>query len=176
MKPNYGVDLSRYMLIPRVLIIATHGDEILVIRRAAHKKLWPGVVNAPGGHVEVGEDPLQAARRELWEETGIEATKLDLRGMLITDSEQPGVGILVFIFRAEVEDTQLTASSEGTPLWLSRNALANETILPDFPLLLSLCLDQPAFFYVHKRAEEDGSEEIKVRLDSNMSLAATELL
>lgn len=173
MRPTYGADLSRYMLIPRVLIIATHGDAILVIRRAAHKKLWPGVINAPGGHVEAGEDPVQAAQRELWEETGIEASRLDLRGLLISDSEEQGVGILVFIFRAEVAHTELTVSGEGTPLWLSRQALSQEKILPDFPLLLSLCLDQTSFFYVYKQGQEDGGEEIKVRLgaDAAPSLA-----
>lgn len=33
----------------------------------------------PGGHVEIGESPEQAALRELFEETGIKATRVRLR-------------------------------------------------------------------------------------------------
>jgi 8-oxo-dGTP pyrophosphatase MutT (NUDIX family) len=43
------------------------GRRTLLVRHAAL-----GWVE-PGGHVELGEDPAQAAARELWEETGIQS-------------------------------------------------------------------------------------------------------
>ena len=47
------------------------GDEILLIQRG--KGAFTGLWSLPGGHVEPGERAGDAARREVMEETGIEA-------------------------------------------------------------------------------------------------------
>jgi 8-oxo-dGTP diphosphatase len=47
------------------------GWRVLVAQRRPDALVLPGYWEIPGGKVEVGEDPLEAARRELWEETGI---------------------------------------------------------------------------------------------------------
>lgn len=45
-------------------------DHFLVVEELIHgKALW----NQPAGHLEADETLIQAARRELWEETGIDA-------------------------------------------------------------------------------------------------------
>src|SRR5439155_1518885 len=43
------------------------------------------VVELPSGHVDPGETPEQAARRELKEETGMIATEMELLGVLAPD-------------------------------------------------------------------------------------------
>ena len=52
-----------------VAIFCRHGGEILLVR---HKRLdlWLPI----GGELEAGETPLEAARRELREETGLEGS------------------------------------------------------------------------------------------------------
>jgi len=61
-----------------LLVIATVAGEFLLLRRTRPAGFWQSVT----GSLEPWESPRQAARRELWEETGLslpEAALLDLR-------------------------------------------------------------------------------------------------
>jgi len=72
-----GVSQDRYTVIPRVLIFPFASDgKVLLLKGAAHKRIWAGLWNGIGGHVETGESILQAAQRELREETGLLAERL----------------------------------------------------------------------------------------------------
>ncbi len=64
---------KRYDGWPRVGASAAifKGEEILLIQRA--KGTFTGLWSLPGGHVEPGEKAQDAARREVLEETGIDA-------------------------------------------------------------------------------------------------------
>lgn len=170
MTPAYGADPDRFQLIPRVLLIVTHEDRVLLIRRSEHKKLWPGKYNAPGGHMELGEDPYAAGLRELVEETGVRVGEMRLRGLITAETGLPGSGILVFVFQAEALEPELRGGPEGEPLWAERSTMVERRslhdldLLPDLPQILELVLDQPAFFYLYKIPQADGGERVEVRL------------
>ncbi len=167
----YGVDPSRFTLIPRVLVIATRGEEVLLLKRAEHKKLWPGLYNAPGGHVERGETPVEAAARELAEETGLHADALTLRGLLMGDGVGELPGVLVFIFRARVSGDLHARNAEGVPRWIPRSELAAIPTLPDLPQIFELTLDQHRFFTIHKTPRPDGGEDVRVVLEDEKPLS-----
>lgn len=59
-------------------ILVEHADgTILLMKRHPQKETWPDVYEASGGgSVLEGEDVYEAAKRELWEETGIRAEEL----------------------------------------------------------------------------------------------------
>jgi len=158
----YGVDPSRFTVVPRVLVFATREDALLLLQRSMHKKLWPGLYNAPGGHVERGETPDEAAARELAEETGLHADVLTLRGLLIGDAVGELPGVMVFIYQARVSGRLHARNAEGVPHWIPRSKLDDIPTLPDFPQLLALVLDQPRFFTLYKTPRADGGEDVRV--------------
>lgn len=63
-----------------------------------------GKWNIPGGGVEPGENPAEAVKREIKEETGLEAEVGELIKVLTGTSDRDGNPVTVFVFRATVED------------------------------------------------------------------------
>lgn len=47
-------------------------EKVFLPRRSDIKKFLPGVYELPGGHVDFGEDPVSALKREIDEEFGME--------------------------------------------------------------------------------------------------------
>ena len=58
-----------------VVLLETADTCLLLTRRAAHMRTFPGTWVPPGGHVESGEGLLEAGLRELGEETGLNHSK-----------------------------------------------------------------------------------------------------
>jgi len=132
---DQGAGFNRYRIIPRVLIFIFNEDEVLLLKGAPGKKLWANRYNGIGGHVERGEDVLTAACRELAEETGLKAVRLDLCGTLIIDAGIEG-GIGLFIFRGVVETRTVFDSVEGHLEWIRMDRFKGLPVVEDLPLLV----------------------------------------
>jgi 8-oxo-dGTP diphosphatase len=138
-----GVTDDRYKIIPRTLIFPTRGDHILLIKGAANKRLWANKYNGIGGHVECDESVLDAAKRELFEETGLTSDELWLCG-IITVNTGLKTGIGIFVFRGECRHGGLKKSSEGDLAWVK------EIDYPDLPLVEDLYVLLPRVMAMRK--------------------------
>ncbi len=117
----------------RTLCFVFCGDDVLLIRRRHEPDA--GLWNALGGKIDRGEDPLDAARRELREEAGI-APELDFRGVATVVVRSTGEHWVIFLFSACVEDRVVAPSCEGPLRWVPPQGLTAIPVLPDIPLLL----------------------------------------
>jgi 8-oxo-dGTP diphosphatase len=146
---------GRYTVIPRVLVFLYCGEDVLLLKGAADKRIWANRYNGVGGHVEAGEDFLHAARRETQEETGIDPQGLRFEGLINIDGGED-TGILLAVFTAHTETRETIASDEGTLEWMPLANLADLDLVEDIPVLLQRIArrqhtapgqrDQPPFF------------------------------
>ncbi len=103
-------------------------DQFLVVEELINgKPFW----NQPAGHLEADETLLEAAERELWEETGIRAKPqalLKLHQWVAPD----GTPFIRFLFLIELEKTVNTAPQDSDIHcchWLSAEEIINSSQL-----------------------------------------------
>lgn len=82
---NNQIPDGRYHLVGDVLVKHKDGT-FLLTKRHPDKDVYPGYWDASaGGSAQKGESPLECAKRELLEETGIKADKLELVNISFRD-------------------------------------------------------------------------------------------
>ena len=131
---DQGVTKYRYSIIPRTAIFLRRGNSYLLLKGAPTKRLWANKYNGLGGHIEKGEDALSAAKRELHEETALDA-ELWLCGTLIVDAGEMGIGL--YIFTGECLAGEPIPSDEGSAEWVDFDAIGQLPVVEDLPVLLA---------------------------------------
>lgn len=156
-----GADATdgRWLSLVLTLCFITHGADVLLRRRGDHRRVFPGMYNGLGGHVEQGEDPYSSAIREIREESGLSVTSLRLRGISTIDAGGL-TGITMFIFTANATSRMLIESDEGTLHWVPLASTHDLPLVEDLPILLARLFaadahaDEPFFAHVSYDAND----------------------
>ena len=112
-----GCDFVFY-LDPKVAAgtLVTFEGRLILLRRAIEPRY--GMWVFPGGFVDRGEHPEQAAIREAREEAGIEGVVRGLQGVY---HEPPGSPVILIVYRADVVSGTPTACDECLEVGLFSN-------------------------------------------------------
>ena len=132
---------NRWLVMPRTLSFVLNGGDVLLMKRAPHRRVFPNMYNGLGGHIERGEDPASGAMREIEEESGLKVHSLRLRSVHNIDAGQQ-TGILLFVYTAISESRALEGDSrEGTLEWVATGQVSELDLVEDLPELLPKILD-----------------------------------
>tara|TARA_Y100000034_G_scaffold130503_1_gene189144 strand:- start:4004 stop:5209 length:1206 start_codon:yes stop_codon:yes gene_type:complete len=116
-----------------ILIFDPHG-RVLVLRRGPTDPWKPGHWNFPGGGVEVGETPQQAAVREVYEEAGIAIRPTDLHYSF--SFRRPGGGThLLWVKLREVPRVELLDREHDSFQWAFLTRLPSP-VIPGLPFIV----------------------------------------
>jgi 8-oxo-dGTP diphosphatase len=153
---------GRWLMTARTLSFVVCGDEILLMKRGAHKRVFPNRYNGLGGFIERNEDPLTSARREIEEECGLQVQGLRLVAIHHICAD-PQMGIMLFVFVAHSSyATALKDTDEGQLEWHPIEKLSHLDLVEDLPLILPRYLHhtgQPLYATV----TYDTSDHIQIR-------------
>ncbi|TAK92959.1 MAG: NUDIX hydrolase [Verrucomicrobia bacterium] len=83
--PHFSLKTHDYV---GIVAVNSRGEFLLV--RQFRPTVWQTTLEIPSGHVDPGQTPEEAARMELFEETGYEAEKFELLGDFSPDTGRLG--------------------------------------------------------------------------------------
>ena len=94
-------------------VLIEEGGKLLLVQRALEP--WKGLWYLPAGYIEVDEDPLAGAQREVKEETGLDVSITGLRSISMYQDDPRGNGILI-MYNGKKTGGGLRNSAESTAL------------------------------------------------------------
>ncbi len=149
---------NRWLTIPRTLCFVLNGDDVLLMKRAPHKRVFPNRYNGLGGHIERDEDPLESARREILEESGLRVDSLRLGAVYNIDAGGES-GIILFVFVGRTTQRETIANDEGTLHWIPVSQMSALDLVDDIPEILPRIIamkpgDAPFFVHVSYDADD----------------------
>lgn len=133
------------MKLATLCYLRTQGRTLMLHRNKKPNDIHEGKWNGLGGKFEPGETPEACARREILEECGLTAKKLDLKGFLTFPKFAKGEDWYVFVFVVSEFEGELKTSAEGELKWIPDEKLFSISLWEGDQHFLPW-LSKPGFF------------------------------
>jgi 8-oxo-dGTP diphosphatase len=121
------------------------GKTLMVHRDKKPNDMHKGKWNGLGGKLEPGETPEECARREILEESGLQAGHIILKGLLTFPAFAQDEDWYAFVFVVDEFEGKLIESPEGTLEWVDDARLLELELWEGDRIFLNW-LDRPGFF------------------------------
>lgn len=133
------------MKLATLCYLRQHGKTLMMHRVKKQDDMHQGKWNGLGGKLEPGETPEECARREIREESGLEVTRLVMKGFLTFPAFDEIDDWYTFVFVAEPAAGELVDSAEGVLQWIEDCDLLALSLWEGDRIFLPW-LDRPGFF------------------------------
>ncbi len=112
-----------------VAAIIFKDEKILAMKRSVNKDAGPGLWETLSGRIEEGEEPLEAVKREIAEECGLEV-EVDSRPVKAYHALRKGRPMILIVYRAKYISGEVTRSHEHDDHdWVSLEEFAKRCTL-----------------------------------------------
>ena len=149
---------DHHTVTPRTMCFVFNGNDVLLMK-GNETKDWNGIYDPIGGHIEQGEAVLDNAAREIKEESGLDVTDVQLRGIVHVNNFF-GKQVMMFVCSAKSSTREVVGSLEGMPEWVSLNNFDNLKIFEDVKPILKNVLDlEPGKIFLGT-SEFDGKDKL----------------
>lgn len=127
---------NRWIVIPRTLCFVMNDEDVLLMKRGPHRRVFPNAYNGLGGHIERYETPIEGAIREIKEESGLDVDDIFLCGTHMIDTGQES-GILLFTYKATTHQRDFVSDErEGVLEWVKQADVLGLDLVEDLPFVL----------------------------------------
>lgn len=102
-----------------------HDGKLLIVKRSSKAKFLPNYYELPGGHVEFGEEPKEALKREIKEELGVDVTIFEPFHYFSYFSDEGNVHNIEIAFFAKVNESvkNIKLNEHEDIRWVTKNEL-----------------------------------------------------
>lgn len=107
-----------------------------------NKDKWIGI----GGKFEAGESPFDCVRREMKEETGLVAGKLNYRGIITFVSDEYGTEYMHLFHTDDFSGELISSCPEGNLEWVDKDHIVNLPLWEGDKIFLDLLRRDVPFF------------------------------
>ncbi len=133
----------------------------MLLRNKKKNDVNEGKWIAPGGKTEPGESPEECVKREVREETGLEVSRLKMRGIL-TFSSEGWEDEYIFVFTATEFSGEIIDCNEGELKWIDKKDILSLSLWEGDRVFLKLLIDDGPFFSLKLSYRGDELAETKL--------------